>query len=328
MRRPYFERAVLGTPVEKDFSRDMLPVGRGRQTLSILKAKWPKLYAVHLLTALFFLPLMIWNYLSISYTNSAFSGSAEESLLELPNYFLTVYGTAVPLWAVAFLGLAGGLYVMRRFAWGENVRAWRDFIHGIKSSGLQTALIGVLFSSLLAVFTFAFYWLSFYGEISQSGFFIFVAEISSIIATAILGAVAIFACAMASLYNVTYFGSWLGGFKLFFASILKSSGVLALAFLPMLIPLLLGSFLSMVIGYFIILLGWLGLALLISSQLCISLFDKYINKKDYPENYLRGLSGWQGNKGADDLSRDCMYEAEDEDIEEGFEIVTSEDGSL
>ncbi len=321
MKKRYFERALIGEPRDADFTRAMLPKTRKRQLIFLLKTKWVKLYWTHLFTALWFLPLMLWNYFSINYTNSVFGKTAEESLAELPEYCLTVYGTAVPLWALAFLGLAGGLYVIRRMAWGENVRVGHDFMRGIRQSGLQLALVGAAFAALYGISTFAGYWMSFYQAIEGANIGLIIAQISSIIITLVLGGVTVYTVNVVNLYNVTYIQAWVAGFKLFFATLLTSSAVIGLSVAPMLVPIALGSFLSLVIGYFVILVGGLGLAMLLWVMLCLATCDKYINKKDYPKNYLRGLADGYVEPEEALMPETKAQPAQQEHIEDDFEIL-------
>ncbi len=317
MKDSFFTRS--NTPPPEDFTAAMLPQTRRKQLGKILKTRLISIYWVHLLTAVWFLPLLLWNYFSVNYTNTAFGGTAEASLRELPNYCLTVYGTAVFLWMPAFAGLSGGMYVLRRMAWGEHIRVRKDFLKGVKQSGGQFAAIGLVFSGLLAVFNFSAYWLSFYQQVAGGSFFMFILQVSAVLATGILGGVTVFACMMSLLYRVTLWQAWLGGFKLFFGKLFSNSGVLILSFAPSIIPMIMGSFWGLVVGSLVLLLGGLGFAMLMWVQLGLARCDAAINRTDYPEHYLKGLAGGVS-------AQDPPGELEDippreEETEDGFEIL-------
>ncbi len=317
MKDTYFTRS--NAPRQRDFTPSMLPRTRRSQLKHLLKTKLFSMYKAHLLTAVWFLPLLAWHYFSLSYTNAAFSGTPEASLRELPNYCLTVYGTAVPLWMLAFAGLAGGMYVLRRMAWGEHVRPWKDFQKGVKQSGGQFAAIGLVFAALLSVFRFAFYWLSFYQQVTQSSMGLFIAQVSALIAIGVLGGVTVFVCNMASLYCVSLLQAWIGGFQLFFGKLFGNCGVVIISIAPMLVPMLLGSFLGRIIGYFVLLVGGLGFGMLLWVLLGLARCDACINKTDYPDNYLRGLAG--GKREAVTVPEIPAVPAKEEETEDDFEIL-------
>ncbi len=297
-----------------------LPATRRKQLKHLLKNRSLRWYQTHLLTAVWFVPLLLWHYLSLSYTNWAFSGTAEASLQELPNYFLTVYGTGILLWILAFVGLAGGMYVLRKMAWADHVRVWKDFWKGVCQSGGQFAAVGLVFSLAQAGLAFAFYWLSFYQQVAGSQFLLILGQISALVTTGLLGAITVFTCCVVDLYRVTLPQAFLAGFRLFFGSLFSNVTVVLLSVAPMLIPLLWGSFLGRVVGYFVILAGGLGFAMLLWVLAGLSCCDRQINQKDYPDNYLRGLAG--GRQAAvfrPDIPA-AVAKAEEE-LEEGFEIL-------
>lgn len=317
MKDSFFTRR--NAPHPEDFTAAMLPRTRRKQLGKMLKTKLISVYWVHLLTAVWFLPLLLWNYFSVNYTNTAFGGTAEDSLRALPDYCLTVYGTAVFLWMLAFVGLSGGMYVLRRMAWGEHIRVRKDFWKGVKQSGGQFAAIGLVFSALLAVFNFSAYWLSFYQQVAGGSFGMFILQVSAVLATGILGGVTVFACMMSLLYRVTLLQAWIGGFKLFFGKLFFNSGVLILSLAPSIIPMITGSFLGLVIGCFVLLLGGLGMAMLMWVQLGLARCDAAINKTDYPEHYLQGLAG--GAQAQSPRGEIEDVPPREEETEDGFEIL-------
>ncbi len=318
MKQSLFEKTL--TPRAEDFTRAMLPATRRRQLRHLLKNKSLSIYQVHLLTVIWFLPLMLWHYLAINYTNTAFSGTAEASLQELPTYFLTVYGTALPLWVLAFVGMAGGIYVLRRMAWAEHVRVWKDFWRGVRQSGAQAAAVGLVFALLQGLLRYAGYWLSFYQQMSGSSLLLFAAQISSLAAIGVLGGITIFTCCVVDLYRVNFLQAWAAGLRLFMGSLFSNGGVLLLSVAPMLVPLALGTFLGWVAGYFVILVGGLGFAMLLWVLLGLARCDQEVNRTDYPDNYLRGLSGGKREE-VRPIPAAAVQPAAEEPVEEDFEIL-------
>ena len=107
------EMIVMREPAESDFSSDKFPKNRVKLFSYMLKNKFPKIYKNHWLIAPFFLPLIIWGILTMPYTDWIFSLDAKEGLTHLIEYWFTVYVTEIPLWVIAFVGLSGGLNVLR-----------------------------------------------------------------------------------------------------------------------------------------------------------------------------------------------------------------------
>ena len=146
------EKALLGTPKEKDFTSADLPANRVKLLGYLLRNRLRVLYCNHLLTALFFLPLIAWAILSMNYLNEVFTqGDTLQQMSNLPYATAVVYGTAIPLWIVAFVGMAGGLYVTRRYCWGLPVNLRTHFSQGLKQSAKQFSLLGLVFGAAYAL---------------------------------------------------------------------------------------------------------------------------------------------------------------------------------
>ena len=146
------ERLVINPPSENDFSYDKLPENRKKLFSYMLKNKFWKIYKNHFLIALFFFPLIAWSVLTMSYTNFVFGLEASEGITHFVEHWITVYVTAIPLWSLAFVGLAGGLNVLKKLAWSDPVILKTDFLKGIKSSGKQFALVGFLWGIFFVKF--------------------------------------------------------------------------------------------------------------------------------------------------------------------------------
>ena len=73
------EQVVLGKVKDKDFTVNDLPANRFQLFRFLMRNKLRQLYCNHLLSALFFIPLLAWAVLCISYTDLTFGdGTALE----------------------------------------------------------------------------------------------------------------------------------------------------------------------------------------------------------------------------------------------------------
>jgi hypothetical protein len=283
------ERIIMRAPSEKSFSAEKLPDNRRKLFSYMIKNKFSKIYKNHLLIGLFFLPLVVWGILTMDYSNMIFSLDPREGIVLLPEYWVTVYVTAISLWVIAFVGLSGGLNVLRKLAWSDPVILKHDFIHGIKSSAAQMSLVGFIFGTVFALIKYAMDWLGFYYRVFDSSstviFGIFVCIFVLIVA---IGMTVYMSC-MSSMYRVTLVELLVGSFKLYFADFLNATGVLLLSLLPIVVLFAMDYAISRLIGYFVILLS-VGILIIPMFLMCHHSFDRIINKKDYPDYYGKGLS--------------------------------------
>ncbi len=320
------ERIVMREPSKEGFSQQRLPNDRKKLLSYMLKNKFSKIYKNHLLMALFFIPLVVWGILTMSYGDMIFSLDPREGIVLLPEYWVTVYITAIPLWMLAFAGIAGGLNVLRKLAWSDPVILVYDFIHGIKASGKQMAFVGFIWAGAYALIRYAIDWLGFYYRVFDDStsivFGIFVCLFVLLVA---VGMTVYMAC-MSSMYNVNAKELIVGAFKLYFADFLPATGVIILSLLPVFVLFSLDYVISVLIGYVLTLVLFVGILILPMMLMCHHSFDRIINKKDYPDYYGKGLS--YGAYSSPDIADDAeniseIYEKNK--VTNDFERVTDDE---
>lgn len=324
------ERIVMRNPADKDFSSEKLPNNRADLFWYMLKNKLPKIYKTHLLLALFFLPLVTWAILTMSYSDWLFSLEPREGITHLVEYWFTVYVTAIPLWMLAFVGLAGGLNVFRKLAWSDPVVFKADFLKGVKSSGKQLAFVGFLWGTAFALVRYAIDWLGFYYAVFDSSYPIIFGIFVCYFLLLVLIGLTVYMCCMSSLYNVTSTQLIVGAFKLYFSDFFRASGVIILCLSPMIILLLLGYAITTLLAYLLPLLLLLGIMIIPMMLVCHRSFDRVINKKDYPAYYGRGLSygvypSAKADEESDSKANDEKNEYSTDDIETDFERVSDDE---
>lgn len=284
------ERILMKEPAEVDFSAEKLPRTRVKLFLYMIKNKFPKIYKNHLCMALFFLPLIIWGILTMPYTDQIFSLDPGEGITQLVDYWFTVYVTMIPLWALAFVGLSGGLNVLRKLAWSDPIIFKSDFLKGVKDSGRQMALIGLLWGIAFALIRYSIDWLGFYYQVFDGSYSTVFGIFVCYALLAVLIGYTAYLCCMSSLYNVNLRELFVGAFKLYFADFPIAIGVILLCLAPFLILMLLGYAITTLLAYLLTLGLLLGIMIIPIMLVCHHTFDRVINKKDYPAYYGRGLS--------------------------------------
>ena len=320
------ERIVMREPAKEDFSPDKLPKNRRELFSYMLKNKFWKIYKNHLLIALFFIPLVAWGVLTMNYTDFIFKLDPKEGITHFVEYWFTVYITAIPVWAIGFVGLAGGLNVIRKLAWSDPVVIGNDFLQGIKASGKQLALVGALWGTAFALIRYAIDWLGFYYQVFDNSSTIIFGIFVCLFILVLIAGLTLYATCMSSLYNVNFKQLLVGAFKLYYSDCFMATGVILLCIAPILILMMWGLAITTLIAYLLLLgllLGYIIIPMFLVSQ---HTFDRIINKKDYPSYYGKGLS--YGVYPRESVTFAPVEDVNDEDvleIENDFERVNDDE---
>lgn len=319
------ERLVMREPASDDFSPNKLPKNRKELFSYMLKNKLWKIYKNHLLVALFFFPLIVWGIITMEYTDFVFSMDAKEGITHLVDYWITVYVTAIPLWALAFVGIAGGLNVIRKLAWSDPVMLKADFLQGIRASGKQLATVGFIWGAALALVRYAIDWLGFYYKVFDDSYSVVFGIFVCIFILIVLIGLTVYMACMASIYNVSFKQLLIGAFKLYFSDFFLATGIILISLFPVWLLMISDLAIVVLVTYLILLCLLVGVIIIPMFLACQHTFDRVINKKDYPSYYGRGLS-----YGVYEKKEALLYkEANDakdyiEEIENDFERVNDD----
>ncbi len=290
-KRGIIEKLVIGTPSEKDFSESDLPSNRFRQFGFVLRTRFGTIFRTNLVAALFFLPLLTWEILSSLYVNDFNAGLQTSELFSwlLPNSLLQ-YGVEIPLFAVAAAGLAGAFYVVRRLCWGQSVRLFADFGKGIRDSGRQFAVLGLLFGVVNFAVNYFFRFILL--VMPENNVFWWIFGLIAVCLTAVLAVIFfMYAFSLASLYSQSFGKLIKNGFILTFACLWKNLLIAAAAFVPVAVCFFLPWVFARLAGCCLVVTLGIGYAALLVTVYCHGVFDKYVNPKEYPLFVRLGLSG-------------------------------------
>ena len=304
------EKIVMSEPAGEDFSLNKLPQNRYKLFWYMLRNKFSKIYKNHWLTVIFFLPLIAWGILTLGYTDWLFGLEPGEGITHFVEHWFTVYVTAIPLWSLGFVGLAGGLNVIRKLAFSDPVLLKSDFLHGIKVSGKQLAFIGFLWGVIFALFEYALNWLGFYYKVFDDSYSVVFGIFVCMLLLIVFIGLAVYMTCMASMYNVNTYQLIIGAFKLYFSDFFLATAVILISLLPILVLMVSGFAVIHLVVYTLIIGMLLGIIIIPMFLVCQHTFDRIINKKDYPDYYGRGLSYGQNPKSDSSVLEECIIDVE------------------
>lgn len=164
------ERIVIGKDTGEDFVPNRENPNKWEMFKEMFMGHFTTMIGINLLTALFFAPaivlivyfMMIMNNVSALLPYSSNIGVGIFTIIDVASrsqqvsfYYNTImFAILVPCLMVGFVGLAGNFYIMRKFAWGENVRVIKDFFRGVAKNWLSFTVLGLLDGLMILFFVF------------------------------------------------------------------------------------------------------------------------------------------------------------------------------
>lgn len=290
MKKGFVNKLLYGKGDNEDFSTEKLPATRAKQFFNAYKTSIGKLTNVNLLTALFALPLIIWDFLASAYVNDFMNNlDVKTQFSYLLKMSLLQYATEIPLIMLMFVGLAGAYYVIRKICWKAPVRLIKDFNAGIKNGYKQFLPLG----AIAGVTNFAInYFVNFnLLTISDKTEFVNIAALVGIALLALIGTVAlVFAIEQSSLYNLTFGKLLKNSFILTFKRLFSGTGVTLLSLLPILVFKFMPWIFVQITGACVTAVFSISFAITMQTVFCHGVFDVFINKQQYPDFVGLGLS--------------------------------------
>lgn len=290
MKKGFIYRLIYGKDKDKDFTVSDLPKNRVKQFFYVFRNRFGVIFRVNLLAGLFFVPLLVWDFLLNGYVSNFMKGlSVQEQFSYLLKISLLQQGTEVPMIMLAFVGLAGAYRVIRCLCWGAPVKLIKEFNRGIKEGYKQFLLLGLI----TGIYNFGLNYLINFNllTVSQSVEFWHVLAIAGLaVLTLICFAALVLAVCQASLYSLSFFTLLKNSFILAFRRMFRAIGITLLSVLPVLIFRLLPWAFMQIIGGCVTLVIGIGFAVTMQTVFCLGVFDEYINKKSYPKFVNLGLN--------------------------------------
>ncbi len=283
----FFRKILYGNERKQDFTEASLPATRREQFSYVIKTRWLKLLTVNFWVMLFFIPLLLWRMICLSYGSSFGELSAENVSAYIQ--YITSY-KSIPravLMGVAALGIAGGFHAVRMIVWGEPIGTLRAFFKGIKYSWIPYFLGGVLYGAFCCATEVADAMIA-SGGLSNRTMSV-LAFSGLVISRILLVSVGMFALALVSNYSMNMLHCIKSSILLAIQTLFRTLKFLAISLLPTTIWFMFGNVYLEIAGQFVLLVCGFVYSLLIWCLYTNSIFDRYINLKSYPDYYRKGL---------------------------------------
>ena len=262
-----------------DFTQKERPKTRSKQFLDIFKHRFLELMKLSFLQTVFNMPLLVTIFIFWLLLTKADGNS-------LMTVFLIQGGTMLIALPSSFVGLTGSFYALKKLAYAEGEYASSSFFLGLREEWKKGLVIGLIAGLSAALAVIGLYYFIFAAEGLNT------AMIGFGIAICIIQLIVILIVSYYSISQVVVYQN-----KLRF--ILKNSFIMTLMRFPINLGLLIlypGGFVALVCIMPITM--YVGLALMIFTAAfghvvwllnCLSAFDKYINKEQFPDYYRKGL---------------------------------------
>lgn len=266
--------------------KDKKPFDRKEAFVLIFRRDFGVIVKTSLAMTLFALPALIvffWCFMEVYLLGKI----SAENAVELYSIQMRMYLWLIPSVALLSVGAAGGFYVIRRLAWGEHEFFIKEFGRGIKSNAAQSAICGVLFTCFVGALGYAVNILNLNFNLSSTYWMLFVVQVFlSALALIIL----LFQYSIIAVYSDGMFRIIKNSFALSLMSLPRSVAILLLILLPIFLLLTFGGvyWVYLVAIIFLALVGF-GYGVLLFTLHAHSVFDKYINRTDFPDIYKKGL---------------------------------------
>lgn len=302
-KRGLIDRLMMGSEKSEGYARASLPSNRWELFWDIFKGRFGKLILVNLLVLLFCLPLLVlfvFRYLSIaSYgTMYSFSQSIGIGYCALPtmvgvqeniNFIVnsSVYLLLPITFIIAAIGISGGAYVIRNMVWTEGIFVANDFWRGIKLNFKNICVVMLIYSVVFYLCTISI-------SLCQKNIAMGIAGSWLFNLSKIMLYVFLFTYSVMTLHMITMSVTY----EVKIRHLIKNSFSFTIALLPhnifflaiCLIPLVFFMFegLLLFIGVIILILLAFSFVLLVWTNYCQWIYDKFVNDK---------IAGAKKNKG-------------------------------
>lgn len=272
---------------EERQQEQLLPINRKQLLSRCFRKNYGVILYVSLFMTLFSLPLVFVFVMTLAQLASYGGIEGEELVMlqyQLRSWF---YLWSIPSLCVLSIGASGCFYVVKKLCWNESGRFIKDFGRGVKENAVKFLILTLLFALFVAGVCYLFDILTLNFNLGFFGVILLVLQVFlMIIALAML----MFQYCGAVLYKSSVFTLILNSFKLVFGTLPRTLVMLVVAFAPVgLIGLVWQWSWAYIILITVMALIGCGYTVLMTTLHCHYVYDKYVNKKQFPQIYRRGL---------------------------------------
>lgn len=264
-----------------------LPINR-KQLLSVCFRKhYSVILYVSLFMTLFSLPFIFVLVMTIAQLAS-YSGVEGEELVmlqyQLRGWF---YLWSIPSTCVMSIGASGCFYAIKNLCWNEYGKFIKDFGQGVKENAVKYLLLTLLFSLFVSGVCYLFDFLTLNFNLGFGRVILLVLQVFLILVAL---AMLLFQYCGAILYKANVYELIKNSFKLAFGTLPRTLLMLVVSFAPVLLILLVWQWSwAYIIAITVLALIGCGYTILMCTLHCHYVYDKYVNKTQFPQIYRKGL---------------------------------------
>ncbi len=256
-----------------------LPVTRKAQLKDTLRWRFFDYVVCSIYVFIFLLPLLIW----LIFAYYTFLADSDPSFWLL----LLTYGVAIPLIVVFGLGIGGAINFFKKMYYGEGATVSKDFFEGVRKNAKASALVFLILGILYLVMQLLG------GLIDSSSMKGWVAGIwigVMYVVFIILFAILIFSLSQYVFYNARITQFLTNSVRFLIGDFFRLIGVTLVMVLPFMLFSLIPNFYVQMVVVVVCGLFYFGFATGMFMLYSMYIFDRTINKKNYPEIYKKGLA--------------------------------------
>ena len=287
-------------PSKSDFLVEQLPTTRRKEFFDILKNEWRTLLLVGFVLTLFFLPFIISKLFEAGFMNGnaealrntlTAQGKTTEEInsavaAQMRSIHLLFSGINIICFMIFSVGLAGVARIIKCLSFSEGVVFKSDFFTGIKKYWSAFLTVGFFSGLFYFLMTYTSETISVMSSENQT--LLIVRGLIIGFYFAILVPLFFFSFAQATLYTIPFFSTITNSIRFtvnkYYICIIFSIIMYAIYLLTHIVYALIS-----VLCLIVVILLIAPLIMLAFHLFALSLFDKYINKDNYPQNYKKGL---------------------------------------
>lgn len=258
------------------------------QEFKYVASLWDRMLTISLLVLLFALPLVA--LLSVS---AVVEASLLEKVTDEVEYLSKMLQMRVftgLLSIVGFyplmLGLSGAFYFMRKTVWSQGATIKGDFFKGVKG-GLAASIAPAIFAMLIYLFFQTSLW--FVPVLLKDLVWQIVMYVVVGLVVILMFSVIMYDLAQNAIYKVSFFQRLKNSFIFALVKYPRNALTAIITFVPF-VPMIMWRVLGLVIAFTLMAVYCFALCVLGQTLYCHSVFDKYINEKNYPDLVKKGLA--------------------------------------
>lgn len=265
---------------ENDFLISDLPKNRVQLFFDILKNQWSSLLILSFTTLLVFMLLIISRYQNISIISNIISSDMENKNYHIQFAYFIHYAINIVIIIIIGIYLSGMMRVFKKMSYNEGFFLGADFFKGVKENIKEYLIIYTIYGilcfmveSLSINYLMADSMLYYLFKIINYGFLLPILLICSCLST---------------IYSDNIFKKIKISFLLYIKNFFKIIFALIIMICPLL-SLIMGSTIVQLFVPIIYCLIYLPLSLLGFLIMMNGVFDKYINKENFPDLVNKGM---------------------------------------